>query len=412
MSRDPDYNTRIQSLNNNFAVMAYADSLDDVENTARRRAAREAAAAVLLDPRLATVFSQPIVDAPQHNKVTYAYDAAAEPLDVVYIAAPTMAAHEFDPVATGAATADTLVRAYKSLVAQNEGAVAATVTELRKEHAERIATVITELRKTYYQPSGDGGFIVIVDHPTPLANVAVFPAVDVLPRSFPPTSSASDTKRYISAQELQSLSEALAMQIARDGFKPTFIIALWRGGCHIGAVVQEFLEYVHGVKIDHVAARTVSRDSEGKPLPNVRIHATGYARSVLKRTDRLLYIDDVWDRGTSLAALDVDLRVHLGPDMPSDVRRAVLFYKPERNVMLPDAPEYYVETSAEWLVLPHEIVELSDAEAQKHRPFAWAMKQQLSAAREMPNAVEYSTLTPTESDDDQADDDEFYTCDA
>jgi hypothetical protein len=50
----------------------------------------------------------------------------------------------------------------------------------------------------------------------------------------------------------------LAIRIVRSGFRPTFLVALWRGGAPIGITVQEVLEY-HGIQTDHVAIRTSTR---------------------------------------------------------------------------------------------------------------------------------------------------------
>ena len=51
------------------------------------------------------------------------------------------------------------------------------------------------------------------------------------------------SKVYLTAQGLLEDSFALAKQVLDSGFKPTFIIAIWRGGVPIGIAVQEYLEY-------------------------------------------------------------------------------------------------------------------------------------------------------------------------
>lgn len=68
-------------------------------------------------------------------------------------------------------------------------------------------------------------------------------------------------KVFVSAESLLRDSRELAVRIVRSGFRPTFRVALWRGGAHIGITVQEVLEY-HGIHTDHVAIRT-SRETEG-----------------------------------------------------------------------------------------------------------------------------------------------------
>jgi uncharacterized protein len=187
-------------------------------------------------------------------------------------------------------------------------------------------------------------------------------------------SSAADAKRFIGPQELHDLSEDLAHQVARSGFEPTFMIALWRGGCQTGAVVQEFLERARQITIDHVAVRTVSRDPvTGQALPETQVHAAGHASHVLQADSRLLIVDDVYDSGRSIVAVLKYLQDTLGEArMPKDVRVATVFYKPKRNKFLPRVPEYYVEATDEWLVFPHELAELTDEEVAKFRPRAAA----------------------------------------
>jgi hypoxanthine phosphoribosyltransferase len=64
-------------------------------------------------------------------------------------------------------------------------------------------------------------------------------------------------KNFIQAQELLEDSFKLAWQVYESGFRPDYIVGVWRGGAPIGIAVQEFLD-VLGVKSDHIAIRTSS----------------------------------------------------------------------------------------------------------------------------------------------------------
>ena len=64
-----------------------------------------------------------------------------------------------------------------------------------------------------------------------------------------------DEKQYLSAQELLNDSFELGLRIFKSGFRPSFIIGVWRGGTPVGIAVQEILDQV-GVKTDHIALRT------------------------------------------------------------------------------------------------------------------------------------------------------------
>ena len=48
-------------------------------------------------------------------------------------------------------------------------------------------------------------------------------------------------KLFIQAEELLSDSFKLAWQVYESGYRPNYIIGVWRGGAPIGIAVQEFL---------------------------------------------------------------------------------------------------------------------------------------------------------------------------
>ncbi|MEM1146009.1 MAG: hypoxanthine phosphoribosyltransferase, partial [Pseudomonadota bacterium] len=64
-------------------------------------------------------------------------------------------------------------------------------------------------------------------------------------------------KVYLDAQELLEDSFRLAAQVIRSGFRPSMMIAIWRGGAPVGVAVQELLAY-KGIETDHIAIRTSS----------------------------------------------------------------------------------------------------------------------------------------------------------
>ena len=62
-------------------------------------------------------------------------------------------------------------------------------------------------------------------------------------------------KLFIKSEGLLKDSYQLAWNVYKSGFRPNYIVGVWRGGAPIGIAVQEFLS-VLGVKSDHVAIRT------------------------------------------------------------------------------------------------------------------------------------------------------------
>jgi hypoxanthine phosphoribosyltransferase len=64
-------------------------------------------------------------------------------------------------------------------------------------------------------------------------------------------------KIVLSAKTLLEDSFKLGLRVLESGFRPTMIIALWRGGTPVGMAVQEIMAYC-GVEADHIAIRTSS----------------------------------------------------------------------------------------------------------------------------------------------------------
>jgi hypoxanthine phosphoribosyltransferase len=173
-------------------------------------------------------------------------------------------------------------------------------------------------------------------------------------------------KVFISADSLLRDSMQLACQIVRSGFRPTFLVALWRGGSPIGIVVQEVLEY-HGIPTDHIAIRTSSYTGIDQRDKTVRVHAVDYLVSRLSFEDSLLIIDDVFDSGRSLEAVLAELRRRCRRNLPEQIRIASVYYKPARNSSSL-APDYYVRATDRWLVFPHEIQGLTREEILANKP--------------------------------------------
>jgi hypoxanthine-guanine phosphoribosyltransferase len=121
--------------------------------------------------------------------------------------------------------------------------------------------------------------------------------------------SAEINKIFITAESLLRDSMTLGVQILRQGFRPTYLVAIWRGGAPIGITVQEVFEY-HGLRTDHISIRTSSYTGIDTQVKTVRVHAVDYLVSRLTYEDRLLLIDDVFDSGRSLEAVLHELQRH------------------------------------------------------------------------------------------------------
>jgi hypoxanthine phosphoribosyltransferase len=156
------------------------------------------------------------------------------------------------------------------------------------------------------------------------------------------------------------------MQIVRSGYRPTFLVGVWRGGAPIGIAVQEVLEY-HGIDCDHLAIRTSSYAGIGEQSKQVRVHAVDYLVSRLTAEDHLLLIDDIFDSGRSLAAVLAELAARCKLNMPRSVRIATVYWKPARN-QTKLQPDFSIRDTDAWLVFPHELKGLSREEILAHKP--------------------------------------------
>ena len=80
-------------------------------------------------------------------------------------------------------------------------------------------------------------------------------------------------KTFIQADQLLEDSFKLAWNIFESGFRPNYIVGVWRGGAPIGIAVQEFLE-VLGVSSDHIAIRTSYYSGINKRKDSVHANST------------------------------------------------------------------------------------------------------------------------------------------
>lgn len=167
-------------------------------------------------------------------------------------------------------------------------------------------------------------------------------------------------KIYISAQELLESSFKLAHKIFEDGFRPQFIVGIWRGGTPIGIAVQEYFEY-REVSTDHISVRTSSYYGIGKQSRDIKVHGLHYLLENANADDGLLIVDDVFDSGRSVDALIREIRNHARLNTPKDIRVACSWYKPSMRAV-DIVPDYFIHESNEWLVFPHELFGLSKKE--------------------------------------------------
>jgi hypoxanthine phosphoribosyltransferase len=167
-------------------------------------------------------------------------------------------------------------------------------------------------------------------------------------------------KTFITAQQLLEDSFRLAHQVYKDGFKPNFIVGIWRGGAPVGIAVQEYFEF-KGIATDHISVRTSSYYGINKQSKKIRVHGLHYLIENANADNSLLIVDDVFDSGRSVAALIKQIKKQSRLNAPIDIRVACPWYKPGKN-QVNFEPDYYLHESEEWLVFPHELSGLEPGE--------------------------------------------------
>ena len=186
-------------------------------------------------------------------------------------------------------------------------------------------------------------------------------------------------KIYITADDLLRDSFALGLQVLESGFRPDFIVAVWRGGTPVGIAVQELMKYV-GVDTDHIAIRTSYYQGIDKTSNQVQVHNLGYLLENLNHEDALLIVDDVFDRGRSIEAIIAEMKRLTRRNLPKDIRIATVWFKPEKNVTSL-VPDYYINETNRWLVFPHELDGLTADEVADNKPI---IADLVSRAKDLP----------------------------
>jgi hypothetical protein len=166
-----------------------------------------------------------------------------------------------------------------------------------------------------------------------------------------------------------------------DGFRPDFLVGLWRGGSAVGIAVQEGLEHF-GVPTDHIAVRTsysgAARYSEMiSKADAIRVHGLPYLNERLCADHKLLIVDDVYSTGASVSAVIGQLALQTRRNLPADIRVASVWYRPTEKTLR--TPDYFVHETRDWLVLPYELTGFSIDELKKQRPELTAIIDRLDA---------------------------------
>ena len=172
-------------------------------------------------------------------------------------------------------------------------------------------------------------------------------------------------KLFIQADELLRDSFKLAWQVYESGYRPNYIIGVWRGGAPIGIAVQEFLDVLR-VPSDHIAIRTSHYKGIDERDSQVQVYGLNYIIKQVESEDSLLIVDDVHDTGISIQKIILDLQTACKKNTP-EIKVATPYFKPMKN-KTDRKPDFYLHETEKWLVFPHELEGLSMDEIIEFKP--------------------------------------------
>ena len=169
-------------------------------------------------------------------------------------------------------------------------------------------------------------------------------------------------KHYLSANEYHADSWRLAAEVRMSGWKPDILIALWRGGAPVGISVHEFFKAT-GWSVQHLPLKCASYSGIGENPGGVEFTHGDMVFGALRRGDKVLVVDDVFDTGKTAAAVKERL-----DGVGAEMRMACVYWKPQKNTTSLK-PDYFVrDVGLDWIVFPHEIDGLTDDEIAEKDP--------------------------------------------
>ena len=171
-----------------------------------------------------------------------------------------------------------------------------------------------------------------------------------------------DGKHYIGATEYLHDNWRLAAGIRRSGWRPDYLVGLWRGGAPVAVAIHEFLKAT-GWDVQHIPLKCASYTGIGESGGEVAFTHGDIVFGMFRKGDRVLVVDDVFDTGRTAAAVKGRIDA-----VGAEMRLACVYWKPRKNVTRL-RPDYFVkDVGDDWLVFPHEIDGLAPEEVAAKDP--------------------------------------------
>ena len=179
-------------------------------------------------------------------------------------------------------------------------------------------------------------------------------------------------KVFLRESEVIEDAFRLGLKIFESGFRPSFIVGLWRGGSAAGIYVQECLQTL-GVETNHIAIRTSYRGQQAyqhmiENPEEISVHGLQFLSETLNADDRLLIVDDVFSTGYNVEAVLNRLTERLKRNTPKDIRIATIWRRPDYQKTKVSA-DFFIRDTEDWLVFPYELAGLSVDEIAEHKAY-------------------------------------------
>ena len=175
----------------------------------------------------------------------------------------------------------------------------------------------------------------------------------------------SSNKLFIDSNKLMTYSIQLAKKILQSNLKPDAIVGISRGGSFPAIVIHEYLNY-NNINCEYFVISAKSY-TDIEIQENIYIDVSTNTRLSLQNKHNILIIDDVFDTGKTLMSIinKFDMQYNI---CKSKLKIATVFYKPDNNKTT-IYPNYYLKTTKDWIVFPHELIGLTDEEVKKKNEY-------------------------------------------
>ncbi|MHC4874587.1 MAG: phosphoribosyltransferase [Planctomycetota bacterium] len=186
-------------------------------------------------------------------------------------------------------------------------------------------------------------------------------------------------KVFITATQLEKDSWEFAADIYDRSGSFDLVIGITRGGAQISIYLHEVFCTISEKEPDYriiEAASYKGINSAGEvSLGNIEL-----LNDCIKDGDRILLVDDIFDRGLTLKVTKEAI-LETVECSEIELKVAALYYKPD-NSEVDIIPDFYFKAfeQKQWLFLPHELQGLTEEEL-KSKGFKWGCTLQNSKKR-------------------------------